>query len=190
MADNLTTPLASGSALATDEIAGVHFQRIKVTWGADGAATDASAANPLPVAITTPATLPVSMAAVPTGGSTAALQTTGNTSLATIAAAAGALPTGASTAALQTTGNTSLAAIAATVAAANLGARLTEWTPGTTALPTGVKAVMFNADGTADLTNDDDSTVSGVPVLKMQALPIVPKKVTAMATATKCYLVR
>lgn len=71
-----------------------------------------------------------------------------------------------------------------------LGVRLTSWTPGATALPGGVRAVCFNADGTADITNDDDTTEAGVPVLKMQPMLTVPKKVTAMATATKCYLVR
>jgi hypothetical protein len=71
-----------------------------------------------------------------------------------------------------------------------LGVRLTSWEPSATALPSGVKAVFFNGDGTCDITNDDDTTEAGVPVLKMQPLPIVPKKVTAMATATKCYLIR
>lgn len=50
MADNLTlNPGAGGSDLATDDIGGVHFQRVKITWGADGTANDAAAANPLPV---------------------------------------------------------------------------------------------------------------------------------------------
>lgn len=71
-----------------------------------------------------------------------------------------------------------------------LGKRITAWTVGSTALPIDVKAVMFNADGTADITNEDDTTEAGVPVLKMQPLAIVPKKVTAMATATKCYIIR
>jgi hypothetical protein len=70
------------------------------------------------------------------------------------------------------------------------GERLTEHTVGSSALPSGVKAVLFNADGTADLTNSDDSTIAAVPVLKMVPLAIIPKKVTAIATATKCYLVR
>jgi hypothetical protein len=35
--------------VATDEIAGVAHQRVKVQFGADGFATDASTANPLPV---------------------------------------------------------------------------------------------------------------------------------------------
>lgn len=71
-----------------------------------------------------------------------------------------------------------------------LGSRLSEWTVGSDPLPDGVKAVCFDADGTADITNADDTTVAAVPVVKMQPMPVVPKKVTAMATATKCYIVR
>lgn len=71
-----------------------------------------------------------------------------------------------------------------------LGKRLTAWTVGANAIPDDAKGVCFNADGTADITNDDDSTEAAVPVLKMQPMVIVPKKVTAMATATKCYLIR
>lgn len=50
MADNLTLNSGSGGAtLAADEIASVHHQRVKVQHGADGSATDVSAASPLPV---------------------------------------------------------------------------------------------------------------------------------------------
>lgn len=51
MADNILTRLLSGGAanIATDEIGSVHHQRVKVQHGADGAATDVSAASPLPV---------------------------------------------------------------------------------------------------------------------------------------------
>jgi hypothetical protein len=71
-----------------------------------------------------------------------------------------------------------------------LGKRLSEHTVGASEIPGDVKAICFNADGTADITNDDDSTVAGVPVVKMVPMVVVPKKVTAMATATKCYLIR
>lgn len=51
MADNVTLNSGSGGAtLATDDIAGVQYQRVKVTWGGDGTANDTTAANPLPVA--------------------------------------------------------------------------------------------------------------------------------------------
>lgn len=71
-----------------------------------------------------------------------------------------------------------------------LGTVLSEWTVGATELTGDIRAVMFNADGTCDLTNQDDTTEAGVPVIKMQPLPVVPKKVTAMATATKCYVIK
>lgn len=70
------------------------------------------------------------------------------------------------------------------------GVRLTAWTVGNTDLPPSVKAVCFNAAGTCTITNDDDSTEAGVPVQAMIPLLTIPKRVTAMGTATKCYLVR
>lgn len=45
--DNGTT----GDTIATDEIAGVKHQRVKVQYGADGSATDVSEDNPLPVEV-------------------------------------------------------------------------------------------------------------------------------------------
>ena len=48
MADNFALP-ATGITGASDEIAGVHYQRIKIVHGPDGAATDTSAAAGLPV---------------------------------------------------------------------------------------------------------------------------------------------
>jgi len=52
MTDNVTGPLTgSGDAtavIATDDIGGAHYQRVKIAWGVDGAAVDASASNPLP----------------------------------------------------------------------------------------------------------------------------------------------
>jgi len=51
MADNvqLNVPTSVGATIATDDIGGVQHQRVKVEFGADGTATDVSAANPLPV---------------------------------------------------------------------------------------------------------------------------------------------
>jgi hypothetical protein len=52
MADNLTFTTASGNAaVATDDIGSVHYQRMKMTFGADGASADVSSANPIPVTI-------------------------------------------------------------------------------------------------------------------------------------------
>lgn len=47
MADNTTA--SAGSTLATDDIGGVHYQRVKITYGVDGTATDVSDTNRLPV---------------------------------------------------------------------------------------------------------------------------------------------
>ncbi len=51
MADNVTlnSPTSAGAVIASDEIAGVQHQLVKVEFGADGAATQVSAANPFPV---------------------------------------------------------------------------------------------------------------------------------------------
>ena len=50
MADNVGYTPGTGATVAADDIGGVLFQRVKLTHGADGTATDASAANPLPMA--------------------------------------------------------------------------------------------------------------------------------------------
>lgn len=49
MTENILVTPGSGATVATDEIGGVHFQRVKATFGVDGVATDVSADNPLPV---------------------------------------------------------------------------------------------------------------------------------------------
>lgn len=49
MADNTTLP-GTGDVIASDDIGGVKFQRVKTTFGPDGTATDVSATTPLPVA--------------------------------------------------------------------------------------------------------------------------------------------
>ena len=49
MADNVAITAGAGTSIASDDIGGVHWQRIKVGWGADGVAGDVSATNPLPV---------------------------------------------------------------------------------------------------------------------------------------------
>ncbi len=51
MADNLGYTPGTGALVATDEIGGVSYQRVKVTTGADGVANDVSAANPMPVSV-------------------------------------------------------------------------------------------------------------------------------------------
>lgn len=50
MADNFTANAGSGgSTFASDDIGSVQYPRVKPSWGADGSATDASVAAPLPV---------------------------------------------------------------------------------------------------------------------------------------------
>ena len=52
MADNTTLNAGTGGdVIASDDIGGVKHQRVKVEFGADGSATDVSAANPLPSAV-------------------------------------------------------------------------------------------------------------------------------------------
>lgn len=50
MSDNVTLP-ATGEIVATDEVGGFHFQRVKLVHGADGVAVDASPASPFPVEV-------------------------------------------------------------------------------------------------------------------------------------------
>lgn len=60
MADNLIALANTGTGtdvLATDEIAGVHYPRSKIGFGADGEYADISAANPVPVADASLATI-------------------------------------------------------------------------------------------------------------------------------------
>lgn len=52
MADNTTlNPGTGGDVIASDDIAGVKHQRVKIEFGEDGSATDVSATNPLPIKI-------------------------------------------------------------------------------------------------------------------------------------------
>lgn len=51
MADNTVINTgAGGDTIATDDLAGVKHQRVKVEYGADGSATDVSGTTPLPAA--------------------------------------------------------------------------------------------------------------------------------------------
>lgn len=48
MADNVTLP-GAGSVVAADDVGGTLYQRVKLAVGADGSATDATLAAPVPV---------------------------------------------------------------------------------------------------------------------------------------------
>lgn len=92
MADDVTLDsMSGGSVVATDEITNRHFQKAKLTFGADGTATDVTTSNGYPVQV-------ISIAA-------------GDNNIGNVDIASSALPSGASTSALQTTGNTALTAI-------------------------------------------------------------------------------
>ncbi len=52
MVDNVAVTAGAGTTIATDDVGGVQYQRVKVTWGADGTANDANATTPLPVTAT------------------------------------------------------------------------------------------------------------------------------------------
>ena len=49
MADDFSYPIPAGSTFAADEVDGRKFQRVKLTYGADGTADDVQAGLPLPV---------------------------------------------------------------------------------------------------------------------------------------------
>lgn len=51
MADNLAITQGTGTTIAADDIGGVLHQRVKISQGADGAATDVSASAPLQVSL-------------------------------------------------------------------------------------------------------------------------------------------
>jgi hypothetical protein len=133
MADNpdvntgSAAPGAVNVKVAADEIAGVVHQRVKVEFGADGTATEVSAADPLPV--TGPLTdAQLRAAAVPVSGSvnigSGSVSISGSVSVTgpltdaqlragavPVSAASLPLPSGASTSALQASGNASLTSI-------------------------------------------------------------------------------
>lgn len=56
MADGIAVTPGSGAELNTDLVAGVHTQRVKQTFGADGVVTDVSSSDPLPVTLVGTAT--------------------------------------------------------------------------------------------------------------------------------------
>jgi len=81
MADNTTiAAMAGGDTIATDDIGGgVKVQRVKVGHGADGSYSDASATTPLPVTVSTSASVGATKATVTTAGTRVQLGT--NTAL-------------------------------------------------------------------------------------------------------------
>ncbi len=120
MANNtqLNTNVTAGDTIATEDIAGVKHELVKVEFGADGVATKVSAADPLPVTTDGLTNTELRATPVPVSGTvtvdtstlaTAAKQDTGNSSLSSILAK---IITAPATEAKQDIGNTSLSTIA------------------------------------------------------------------------------
>jgi hypothetical protein len=86
MADNIQVSQGIGTTMATDDVAGVQYPRVKVSVGLDGSATDVSSSNPMPVSgPLTDAQLRATVVPVSVSGvATAANQATGNSSLSSI----------------------------------------------------------------------------------------------------------
>lgn len=51
MADNVGYTPGTGATIAADDLSGVLYQRVKISEGADGSATDVSSANPMPTSV-------------------------------------------------------------------------------------------------------------------------------------------
>ena len=49
MADNLVVATGSGGTVATDDIGNIHYQRVKLAFGADGSSADVSTSHAVPV---------------------------------------------------------------------------------------------------------------------------------------------
>ena len=76
MADNVTVnAMSGGDTIAADDISGVKFQRVKITWGADGVANETTSATPLPITmgassvnVASASTVGMGATSVPTAG--------------------------------------------------------------------------------------------------------------------------
>lgn len=77
MADNVPITAGAGTTIATDDIAGVHYQIVKVAHGALDAATIVSSTNPLPV--TASSTTPVTIVGVQDTSTTGTITTAAST---------------------------------------------------------------------------------------------------------------
>jgi hypothetical protein len=86
MADNIQVSQGIGTTMATDDVAGVQYPRVKLSYGVDGSAVDASSANPLPVVgpLTDTELRAVAVPVSVSGVATAANQATSNGSLSSI----------------------------------------------------------------------------------------------------------
>jgi hypothetical protein len=105
MADNFAVTAGTGTTIASDDAAGVHYQKIKlIDSTADSTTATGVAANPLQVSLAN------------TGANAAAVKVDGSAVTQPVSAASLPLPAGAATSAAQGTGNASLAVIEGAVA--------------------------------------------------------------------------
>jgi hypothetical protein len=138
MVDNIDVTPGTGKTIAADDVSGVLYQRVKVSVGADGVATDASVGN----GATDTGTLRVTVAS----------DSTGQTKL-----AAGTNIAGKFGIDQTTDGTTNL------VAAKQSGAWNVTNVSGTVSLPTGAStAAKQPALGTAGTASTDVITVQGI----------------------------
>lgn len=194
MVDNITAP-AVGTVLATDDIGGVHYPRTKISFGADGAATDVASGAPFPVTLgltdaqlrATP--VPVSGTVAVTGaffqvtqpvsgtvGVSGSVAVSGTFFQATqpVSAVSLPLPTGAATQA-------TLASVLASLQTTEPITSIVAVTPSATAFAA-TRALIASANMTADLT------VGGVDIngvtLTIGINPIAATKVRAVTGGT------
>lgn len=101
MADNVGITPGSGATAAADDIGGVLYQRVKLSIGADGSATDLSSSAPMP--IMTPAAIDVTVGNFPASQAVTGPLTDGQlrATAVPVSAASLPLPSGAATAANQ-----------------------------------------------------------------------------------------
>lgn len=173
MADNITVnPGSGGATIATDDIAGKHYQRVKLTFGVDGAAADVSATDPLPVTGQFyPATQPVSIAGtVPVAVANASLAVTGPLTDAQLRASAVTLQYGSTP--TVTVGNASLA-VTGPVTDAQLRASPVAISAAALPLPAGAATEASVAAIAAAVQAEDSPHVSGhmgIPALAIRAV--------------------
>jgi hypothetical protein len=74
MADNVAITAGSGTSIATDDVGGVQYQKVKIDVGGDGASLPLSTTNPIPVELPSATVTTLTPPAAITGFATAAKQ--------------------------------------------------------------------------------------------------------------------
>lgn len=148
MADNITVTQGTGTTMATDDVSGVQYPRVKPSFGVDGSAVDVSASNPLPVVQTGTPALPTGAATEATLAALDAKVVAVDTGAVVVSSSA--LPTGAATEA-------TLAALDAKVVAVDTGAVVVS----SSALPTGAATEATLAALDAKVVAVDTGAIAG-----------------------------